>query len=355
MEELVTLDLLVKKSVASEIAQKGLAEIALRRADAKFRTMEKCKVMKSGLSTDDASQQALAAVLKQGIQGPMDKESVSRAIHALKKGMANQITGLTSTTKNMAIQVDGIYQLTGAMSILSYLNVGFSLANLTIDSIGFSVVNKKLDSLRADMQMMANGIDRIENIQKNEKKAKCIMLIGKSINMSALLQDGDEMDLKNMADFIIELRSYVSEMIMNLNDESLNTEMVLEILYSLVPAYTLLFSEYTKRYYFAKQKLPPNYKWFLDLYDELVNANFSVRLFDYFFIDKKMYSKDVIDVLNAQTLLGLNGKVQIEDLIGILQILNTKEDFGKFDEELDAIVHAWVINKASKVVESSPC
>ena len=44
MEDLVALEMLVKKSVADEVAQKGLVEIALRRADARFKAMIKCRI-----------------------------------------------------------------------------------------------------------------------------------------------------------------------------------------------------------------------------------------------------------------------------------------------------------------------
>lgn len=44
MDNMVTLEMLVDKTIADEVKEKGLAEIALRRGDAKFRAMVKCKI-----------------------------------------------------------------------------------------------------------------------------------------------------------------------------------------------------------------------------------------------------------------------------------------------------------------------
>ena len=44
-DTLATVELLVKDSVANELKQNGLAEIALRRVDQKFRSFVKCRVI----------------------------------------------------------------------------------------------------------------------------------------------------------------------------------------------------------------------------------------------------------------------------------------------------------------------
>ena len=45
MNNMVSLEMLVDKAIADEVREKGLAELALRRADAKFRAMVKCKII----------------------------------------------------------------------------------------------------------------------------------------------------------------------------------------------------------------------------------------------------------------------------------------------------------------------
>lgn len=57
----------------------------------------------------------------------------------------------------------------------------------------------------------------------------------------------------------------------------------------------------------AKHKLPANYDIYLNLYDELEEANYRKKLesfyYEYYFAEEKMNIIDVLDLLNAQILL----------------------------------------------------
>lgn len=353
MEDMVTLEMLVEKSIADEISQKGLAEIALRRADAKFKAMVKCRLLDHTVLEDGIPQRIVSSAMQLDIPNIYDKESVRGAIRSLENKFGNQIYELSSTTKNMAIQVDGIYQLTNSVRSLSYLNTGLSLANMAVDVAGFAVVNEKLNTLNSEVHYMVNQVNRVINIQKNNKIAMCQKLIMRFNSVSSKIQNFDEINLDNLELLIMDMRGFISEMIMDLQDEALGTELVLKIIFSLLPTYTLLFNEFIKRYYFEKHKLPANYGMFLKLYDEVENANFRDKLVEYFFIKEKKHSQDVIDLLNAQTLLSLNGKVQIEDQALLLQMLGTKETVEAFDKRLNGYVKSQIREKAPIIAERS--
>lgn len=72
---------------------------------------------------------------------------------------------------------------------------------------------------------------------------------------------------------------------MAIHDEKLKEELVLKIIYTLMPAYTSLFNEYVRIYFFAKHTTPLNYKRFMDLYAELEIEGFRERLEHYFFLE----------------------------------------------------------------------
>lgn len=353
MENLVALEMLVKKSVADEVAQKGLAEIALRRADAKFKAMVKCQILGKAVASEGVPQKVASSAMQLSIPGTNSMESIRGTLRAFEKGIGSRVTALTATTKNMALQVDSIYSLTSSVRSLSYLNTGISMANLAVDVAGFIVVNDKLNVLNSEVQLVANNINKIANVQKNEKISDCQKLIMRFNSMSSKIQSGDEVNLDDLENLIIDMRAYISEMILNLHDESLGSELVLKIIFSLLPAYTLLFGEFTKRHYYEKLCLPANYDMFLKLYDELEEENFKEKLHDYYFLDQKMHSQEVLDALNAQTLIGLNGKVQIEDQSSMLQMLETKEKVEAFDRGLDSFVHSWAKEKIPVIAKDS--
>ena len=353
MEDLVVLELLVEKSVADEVTQKKVAEIAMRRADAKFKSIIKCRVLGDSVSNNDVPHRVASSALQLGFSRTNSVESIRGTIRAFEKRLGTQVTALTETTKNMAVQVDNIYSLTSSVRAISYLNTGISMANLVVDVVGFIVVNNKLNALNTEVLLVANNVNKIANAQKNEKIAECQKLIMRFNSISSKLQNGDVVNLDDLENLIIDMRAYISEMILNLHDEALGTELILKIIFSLLPAYTLLFGDFTKHYYYEAHNLPANYEMFLKLYDELESVNFRGKLHDYYFLDQKMHSQEVLDVLNAQTLLGLNGRVQIEDQTSILQILETQEKVEAFDKGLDRVICSWAKEKVPVIANNS--
>lgn len=140
---------------------------------------------------------------------------------------------------------------------------------------------------------------------------------------------------------------------MNLNDQALETETALNIIYTLLPAYTIMFNEFNKHFYFKNTYLSANYSMFCGLYDELEQAAYQEKLTDHYFIDKKCHCKDVIDLINTHKLLGINGKVQIEDQVVILQTLENREDVEKLEDKLDKCIKSWARDNISLIAEKS--
>lgn len=329
MDNMVALEMLVDKAIADEVREKGLAEIALRRADAKFRAMIKCKILGTSVGGEMVPEKLTSAAMNLSAQNSLGLDTVRNALYSLEKGTG----ALTVVTKNMAAQVDGIYQLTSSVRNISYLNTGLSLANTAVDMAGFIIVTEKLNVLNTEVQIVANKISKMANVQKNEKIATCQKLIMRCNAMVTKIKD-DEVDLDKLQDLLIDMRAFISEMIMDLHDEALSESLVLKMVYTLMPAYTSLFNEFLCRYYFQKNSVPVNYEMFLSLYGELESESFIERLQDYYFLEEKLHGADVLDILNAQTLIGLNGMVQIEDQLSVLKELGTKEKILLFEDGL---------------------
>lgn len=330
MANMVALEMLVDKAIADEVSEKGLAEIALRRADAKFKAMIKCKILGTPVGGEMLPEKLSSAAMNLSAQNSLGLDTVRNALYSLEKG-----TGvLTAATKNMAAQVDGIYQRTSSVMNISYLNAGLSLANTAVDVAGFIIVTEKLNVLNTEVQVVANKISKMANVQKNERIGTCQKLIMQCNAMAAKIKDGEDVDLDKLQELLIDLRAFISEMIMDLHDEALGESLVLRMVFTLMPAYTSLFNEFLRRYYFQKKAVPVNYEMFMSLYEELENESFIERLQDYYFLEEKLHGADVLDVLNAQTLIGLNGMVQIEDQLFVLKALGTKEKVLLFENGL---------------------
>jgi len=75
--------ILIEKNIAEEIQQKGLAEIALRQKDAKFKAMIKCALESNTLKKDDKMSRVLNCALNQVSNNTRQLEKVNHSIRYL--------------------------------------------------------------------------------------------------------------------------------------------------------------------------------------------------------------------------------------------------------------------------------
>lgn len=242
----------------------------------------------------------------------------------------------------MSVQVDQIFNTVNCVQTLSYLNTGLALANLAATVAGFAIVSDKLNKLSLEVQRLSSRINQITSILKQDIIGKYQELTMLYNQMTAKLAANEHINLDELERLLINMKAFLSTMVMNLNEKALQEDILLEIIYTMVPAYTSLLSEFVKTYYFAKQTNSPNYTIFLGLYDELENAWFKQQIFDYYLLDKRLPSLDVVDIINAQSLLGINGRVQVEDELDLVRMLGTKENYCNFENRIDEYVKAQV-------------
>ena len=308
--------------------------------------MIKCKVIGDGLN-DDLSQKITSSAMKL-----VNRESVG--LSEFRRGMRNYNHGLknlTAITKNLSVQVDTISQISNAIKTLSFINTGISLANLAVDVAGFIMINNKLNALDLTMQTVTNELRKLSDIAKNEKISAFQELIMTYNSLSSRIMTAEDVDIKEIDRLLIKMRVFISEMFRNLQDNALEKELVLEIIFVLMPAYTQLLNELVKRTYWERQSLPANYHNYVSLYEELENTDFRDSLIDHFFLHKKMHSQDVIDLVNTQSLLVINQKVLIEDQASMLKMLGTREKYDAFEMELDDFIKSMVQEKIPQIAK----
>ena len=324
---IVNLEIMMSEAMARDIQEKGLAEIVLRRADSKFRAMEKCKLIKSAVS--EATEPSAEMQAK-----------VMRALRDWRKS-DRKISENNSTVKNMSVQVDRIFQNVDIVRNFSYLNTGLSVANLAVDIAGFAMVMMKLNELNSEIQKVAGQIEKVSIILQNGKVAEFQRLTMRFNVLSAKLQDGEPVTMDEIESLQNDMTPFLLEMIMNLHHETMDLGLVLNIIHSLLPAHTILTKENLTRCYLSKQKLPPNYESYLTVFDGLETEQFRKRLQDYYFFDEKLSSQDTLALMDAQSLIGLNGKVQIMDQEQLLRTRETPHSVEEFDMAVDNIVKYW--------------
>ena len=331
---MVDIMLRVPAELAKYINDNGIAEICKRNGIARFESFTKCKFL--GEAKDDAGRinDLFEEIMNVKGQNKIGIDKVRKELSNVKDGLAN----LNVATKNMGASLQTIEAVAKASKTLSYINVGLSLANIGVSVAGFIVVSNKLNNLAVEVKHMAKQVGNISDVQKNEKITTYEQLIMKFNSMVDRLRRNKDVGLKEIEELLIEMRSYVSDLVRNLNDEALGAEILLNIINSIMPAYTLLFCEFLDRHYFEEGIIPANYDMFITLYDEFASEKFKISLEDYYFFVLKMHNLDVLDAINTQILLGINGRVQVEDQLEILKTFKTKDKYEQYEQELDSIV-----------------
>ena len=358
MSDLVQLNLLVEKYVADETIRKGLAEVALRRTDAKFREIVKCRVCGDLPEQSKAVQNAISqfSLFQNGQSTDIGKiRDIANSINQVAKNTNRQVTAISRVAKDLSVQVDTILNTGNKLKSLSWLNAGLSLANIAVDVAGFVIIGNKLNELCHEMQSTRTDIQQLKDDKIIEKYSIFQLLTRKYNQIVDQIQNYETVDYKVIEVLIMEIEQFLTIILDNAKG-LLNFEDVLSMITTLLPAYSVLIKEWLRRYYYAYRKTPSSYNDYIHRYETLINPEFMKRLQDYYFIDKKMGYLDTLDVISAYTFLVLNGKTEVEDQLAILEALSSKkaevDEYEATVERFQKEVQSFAQHQADKAMMS---
>ena len=248
--------------------------------------------------------------------------------------------------RNLSVKFDSAFR---SLTTLSYINTGLSLVNTAVNIVGFVVISKKLNSIKDQLTAIENKAEIIIGIKKTELIQEFQQYIMRINSVYDCINNHDQFDFKATDDLIIGLKSFISKLINNLVAHLFESDLLIEMIYALLPAYTLILNEYLKRYFVKYNGVPSNYKIFMSLYDELYNCGYRTKMIDHLILNKKLHIVQALDIVNSQLLCVLNNKIQIEDNMRMIEVLQTKEKIAEYDCLIDNIAKDSLLRKASSI------
>lgn len=325
------LQIRVPDELADELEKNGVVEAVFRMRDAKFKAMKNFEIVGSAEKTVEKA-------LKDGLGGKIN----ANLFQEIGK-YRNDMKALSPLVKDMAMKVDEVVNLGGVLKSLSYLNVGLSLVNIGVDVVGFAIIAKKMDKLsaelKAEMRGIAEGIDRIEARDETEIARECESLAHRINRIVDNIKQQDNLDLNELDQLLSDIKTYISNtIIQNVKRGAYDVESGYRVINVLLPAYSFLMTEYVTRFYYQYQDIPSNFKPFMTLYNDIEDRALREYVKDYLFLSKGMHMRDVLDAINAQSLIVLNGAVQIEDRLAVLKVLKTRENMEQLDKGIEKTV-----------------
>ena len=337
MEEFVKVTLEMTKKIANEYFNGKQAEVVARYANAKFKAFEKCKIINTVASEKTGVEKLVATIEK---NAERNRKAISGIANALAKN-ANSLAALSDTQKKIVNNVERIYEGTKALKGIAYLNTGLAVANLAVDIAGFVIISKKLNALSNELN---SKMDKVINKDKNDLIAEHKELFMRFGFTAGRIKNGEEVPFKEFEELVTDLSTYISKMESNVIDNVVDTGLGLEIIYTLLPAYSLMFNEYTKAYFMKNNQKPANYEYLYQLYDELLSEEFKQCIEDYYFLERDKTSIEVIDISNLHKLMVINDKIIANDIMQLLMKLGTADKIMEFNEAVEKCVQEAMVS-----------
>ena len=346
MDAMTEIRLLVENSIASELHEKDFAEVAMRRADAKFKSMVKCRIIGDTTETESLKYKVGNNLIH------MNAPSIESVRNSMNKIDTNTHQ-INNTIKTLSANMEGIFSSLSSIKFLSFVNTGLSLANLAVDIRGFSKVTKEIENVNKKLSGIdekLNNLLTLHGINLQEEfrnyRGDVITLSNKLRNKKKVNIDTFEEKIRKIGSFIVKLTSLDNENIYE------SEEFLLEMIYSLVPAYTFLLNEYIKKYYYEEKEFPEEYDFFMEVYDSVLKLYQDTDFLDYLILDKGMHIIDAIDAVNAQKMFILNNITQIEDYSTIIKAFKTEKQLTDFEHGLEKIMIDDIQEKIPEIAEN---
>lgn len=121
----------------------------------------------------------------------------------------------------------------------------------------------------------------------------------------------------------------------------------------LLPVYTSTFSMYLKAFYTENHRMPTNYDQFLSVFERLNDSNLHDIVLDQFFLSGRYTYQQTMDILSCGSLALFSERLQIDDLVSLLELFYDDEAFKKFDEELTKLAEEETYNETVNISEHS--
>ena len=353
MDMMEEITLLVEKTVKDELLQKDFAEVAMRRANAQFKSMVKCPILGEGVKGTNNPDLIAKAVLK------MNAPAVESVRGMLGKvDLSNK--AITDEVKNLSFKIGEVFssplqKITKLNTGLSFLNSVVSLADLAVNIVGFKIISEKLNKTNEKLVKLESDIEILINNEKVKLRTKYNEIVRSVNDYTDRIEDNENMPLEKFGDFISSLCGFIEALIEDISYNTFDNSFLLEMLYTLMPAYSFMLDTYLKQYYFEKNKFPTNYTHgaYTNVFDRILALNKNNRFFDYLVLEKDVHIIDAIDIVNVQNLLAIEYKTQIQDRAKLFETFHSEKELCDFEKELKQIALKDIKQKIPEIIKAN--
>lgn len=355
MDSTVKFLLSVNPELAEKIMRSGKAEIVSRFADAKFDAFTKCPVSVYNPASEGSVQDLITSARQALANNAKAMGGFQQTLNTAKNELANatnQVTHLSLATRKALSNFPALNKRLGSISSLSFANMGIGLLNLGVEITGLVYIGKRLNDMRGKIDQVARSVSSVKSILTNEKITEYEKLSMQYASLMRKIRKKDaSITWKDLEALLIGFKPFMSEMIRNLYQNNIDMDILLEIIYNLLPAYTGLLCLYIRAYYFEEKELPENTDVFMSLFSDLLNDSLRKKICEHLFLNKQVSVEELYKISQTQDLLALNSRMQIEDQIEILIMAETEDNYQSLSRAIDDSVAARIDSVMSGIAD----
>lgn len=303
----VALQILVDPEVAARLEKQGLAELVLRLKNKRFEEFVKCAIAKCE-DQKAAKQVAQAALGKAG----------------------------------------------NVLNAAPYAGIAMQAIGIAASIAGIIIISEKINKLSGEVAEMKSRLDQIKDISIETDILQVSEKLTLEFNQIVdKLRNGEPISTEFLENYLISFKPFMTTLINLLRNRDVDAGQLLNIIFTLLPAYTSVLSIYLKSYYFSNHSKPANYEKFMEVFKDTQSDAFNVAVQDYYFLNKKYPFRDVISILDAQHSFLIDGSLEIEDQMALLDAFDDEETYRLFEKQLEQAVEKEVEASIADISEKS--
>lgn len=250
----------------------------------------------------------------------------------IQKGVNKANVKLDTTLDKLDILQNSVNAL-AVNGTLSWVNCALGIVNCGVTIGGFALTLNELNIISDKMDKLKEKIDYNNISELLERFDEYRGLISEDIGRMdsesySVLQNSD------VADHLQKIYAFLKRIIRDFEHKKIPGELACNIIFSLAPAFAREVKEYAARYYYEKEKFPPNYKEWVDLLRHIVGNDFTERYKSFLQFDCMELSTEERYVAYGSVMYSI--QYQLSDLEFGKQVVQRleKKDFFRLDDYL---------------------
>jgi hypothetical protein len=263
------------------------------------------------------------------------KSVVAASTSEDSKDIANKVL---NAVKENALNVKNLKVDMNCIKELNCLNVGLEAANLAVDVAGFVMIANKLDGLTDLVNGLSVEVGKLHDIADGNIGEQFDTFKMKYIEFSRKIEDGDNVDDDRLSDTIDKMHAFIKKLLGFYGEYIVNKENLLNIISTLLPAYSHLLQWRMINYFYDKGKSIDT-EPYIDIFKLIISDDFKEATLDYFFNEKHLHNLEAMVATNDVIAIdGYSYLETIKDEEIKLNCLKTKENYAAYNEYVQEIL-----------------